>query len=460
MMPSFGDVFGEGSTAYQLFVWGIVQQVVQALAAPGFTELEVAVNKATTVQPLSAAEAATAANRSFLTPDAAATEAASNGYNADRFTVLRQLAGNAPAPEELATALRRSIIPADGSGPDAISFTQGIAEGNLLDKWGPVIQKLAQAIPSPADIVDAMVKGQVTESDGLALFTLVGGDPDYFDLLVNIAGNPPSPTELLELAKRGIIPWTGTGPDATTFQQGFYEGRSKDKWEPVYTHLADYYPTASEVVELYRWGEIDLPTATAMLGQRGLTPEQASWWIGYANANAVDDFRGLTITAVLQMLSVSYITDDQARTMMEAMHYGADAITELINYGHIQRAIQSVNQAVSRVGTLYQSRKITQATATDALTSIGIPASAISDVVADWNAVANVNVATLTYSQIGDAFKYGVMDYGTALQELVNIGYTPYDAWVTLSVYNTGPLPDPPEPGPGAPLGAVVPGTT
>jgi hypothetical protein len=459
-MASFGDVFGEGSVAYQMFIYGVVQRVIEALAAPGFTELEIAVNKATTVQPLSPADAAVAANRSFLDLESAQAEAAAGGYSADRFTVLQHLAGNAPAPEELATALRRSIIPADGSGPDAVSFTQGIAEGNLLDKWGPVIQKLAQAIPSPADIVDAMVKGQVTESDATALFTLVGGDPDYFDLLVNIAGNPPSPTELLQLAQRGIIPWNGTGPDATTFEQGFYEGRSKDKWEPIYQNLATYWPTASEVIELYRWGEIDQPTATSMLAQRGLNPQQAAWWIGYANANAVDDYRGLTVTAVLAMLSVSYITDDQATTMMQAMHYGPDAIAELINYGHIQRAIQSVNDAVSRIGNLYQGRKITQATAIDALTQVGVPASAIQDVIADWNAVASINVATLTYSQIGDAFKYSVIDQDTAMQELINIGYTPYDAWVTLSVYNEGPLPGQPEPGPAAPLGAVIPGTT
>jgi hypothetical protein len=36
-MASFSDVFGEGSVAYQLFVWGIANQVLQALAAPGFT---------------------------------------------------------------------------------------------------------------------------------------------------------------------------------------------------------------------------------------------------------------------------------------------------------------------------------------------------------------------------------------------------------------------------------------
>lgn len=459
-MASFGDVFGKESAAYQLFVWSIASQVIQALAAPAFTDLQTAVNAAHPVTPLSAAEAATAANRAFMALDAAAGEAAKQGIDADRFAVLRHLAGNAPAPEELATALRRSIIPAEGSGPDAVSFTQGIAEGNLLDKWGPVIQKLAQAIPSPADIVDAMIKGQVTAADGLELFRVVGGDPDYFQLLVNIAGNPPSPTELLELAQRQVIPWDGTGPDATTFQQGFFEGRSKDKWEPVYRHLAQYFPTASEVVELYRWDQLDVPTATAMLAQRGLSAEDAARWIAYANANAIDDYRGLTEQAILAMLSISYISDDQARTMLAAIHKGPAAIDQLIAYGHIQRAIQSVNQAVSRVGNLYQARKITAATATDALTRLGVGAVAIPDIIADWDAVASVNVRTLTEAQVVDAWDKLVLDDSEALQELQNIGYTPFDAWVLLSTKAGAPLPGRPAQGPGAALGAVVPGTT
>jgi len=459
-MATFGDTFGSGSTILQMFVYNIVQQVVQALLGPAFTELQTEINSQFPVTPLSAADAATAANRSFLDIAAATAEAARQGINADRFTVLRHLAGNAPAPDELATALRRGIIPADGTGPDALTFQQGIAEGNLLNKWGPVIQALARAIPSPADIVDAIVRGQVTAADGATLFELVGGDPTYLQLLVNINGRPPAPTELVEMAQRGVIPWDGTGPEALTFQQGIYEGDTKDKWEPKYRVLGTYFPTAGEVIELYRWGQLSVTEATSRLAQRGLSAADAARWIAYGDANAVDDYRGLTEQAILAMLSVSYISDDQARTMLAAIHKGPAAIDELISYGHIQRAIQSVNQAVSRVGALYTARKITQQTATSALLQLGVGPLAVPAIVADWDAVANINVKTLTEAQVADAFAADIMDQGTAMQELSNIGYTPYDAWVILSVKAKTALPDKPAPGPGAPLGAVTPGTT
>lgn len=459
-MASFGDVFGEGSVAYQMFVWGILNQVVQNLASPGFTELAATVNEAAPVQPLSAADAATAANRSFLTVAAATGEAAKNGVNAARFETLRQLAGNAPAPEELATALRRGIIPADGSGPDATSFVQGIAEGNLLDKWGPVIQALAKQIPSPADIVNGIVRNQVTAAEGQQLFNTVGGDDTYLQLLVDINGRPPAPQQLIELAQRGIIPWDGTGPDATTYQQGIFEGDSKDKWEPILRHLSEYYPTASEALELYRWGEFDQAQTAALLTQRGMTADQVAAWLGYADQNAINDYRGLTEQSVLAMLSINYIDDAQATVMLQALHRGDEAIKQLLSYAHIQRAIQAVNQGIGRVGSLYQSRKITQATARDALNSLGVLPTAIPDILADWDAIAGVNVKTLTEAQVADAYEYGIMTVDEALQELQNIGYTPYDAWVVLSIKAKQALPDKPAQGPGAALGPVVPGTT
>jgi hypothetical protein len=459
-VASFSDTFGPGSTAYQLFVWSVVNQVLNALLSPAFTELATEVNARAPVVPLSPADAAHGVVRNYMADADGQAEAARAGIDATRFAVLRDLAGVAPGPQQLAEALRRAVIPETGSGAASISFEQGIRETDLLDKWTPVIKALAMLWPSPADVIDATVKGQIPAAEAQATYERVGGDPQWFRLLVNTNGNPPSPTELLELAARQVIPWHGTGPDATTFQQGIFEGRTKDKWEPAYEALFTYFPTVGEVVELYKWGQLDVPAATSFMTRRGLTPDQAKWWIDYGNANAINDYRGLTEQAILAMLSLSFITDDKARTMLQALHRGPAAIDELISYAHIQRTIQSVNQAISRVGTLYQSRKITTQAATTALTTLRVDPAAIPEIIADWDAVANINVKVLTEAQIVDAWALSIMDEGTAIQELGNIGYTPYDAWVLLSIKNKGPLENQPAQGPGAPLGAVTPGTT
>jgi hypothetical protein len=79
---------------------------------------------------------------------------------------------------------------------------------------------------------------------------------------------------------------------------------------------------------------------------------------------------------------------------------------------------------------------------------------------ATWQLENSINVKTLTQSEITDAWKEGIMTEDEALTELGNIGYTPYDAWVLLSLKAKAALPGKPAPGPAPPQGSVVPGTT
>lgn len=459
-MSGLEDVLGAGDAAKQLFLWGVLNQVITVLMGPYFQALQDKVQAANPVVPISPADAAHAVVRSYMADADGAAAAAKSGVPADVFAVLKDLAGNAPSPEQLVEALRRGLIDRDGTGAASTSFVQGIAETNLLDKWTAVVEGLATQWPSPADIVDAQVKGQVTADQGLADYTKVGGDPQWYDLLVNIAGNPPSPTELLQLAMRGIIDWEGTGPDKTTFQQGFFEGRSKDKWEPVYRQLAYYWTTPSEVVEFYRYGIVDRDTAAKMLASRGVNATDAAYFLGYAEVNAIDDYRGLTEQSVLAMVAAGYTSDDQARTMLAALHKGDAAIDQLLTYANLQRSITQLGNAISRIGNLYQGRKIDEGTARQALLSLHLPADGVNDIIADWAAVANINVKTLTAAQIVDAWAYGIITQDEAMTELESIGYIPFDAWVLLSNKAKEKLPGKPASGPGTPLGAPKPGTT
>ena len=97
--------------------------------------------KGLSVAVLSAPDAASAVVRNFLTAAEGQSVAAKSGVPADTFATLVALSGDAPGPQQLAEALRRGAIPETGSGTGSTSFTQGIAEGRLSDKWAPVIKK-------------------------------------------------------------------------------------------------------------------------------------------------------------------------------------------------------------------------------------------------------------------------------------------------------------------------------
>src|SRR5487761_532591 len=110
--------------AEQLFLWGVLSQVVGTAGQPALTELAAIANTAHPLTRLSPAEAATALTRSFLDPATAQSEAAAAGIDAGRLATMRLLAGTAPGSQDLAAALRRGIIPEAGSGGASTSFTQ------------------------------------------------------------------------------------------------------------------------------------------------------------------------------------------------------------------------------------------------------------------------------------------------------------------------------------------------
>ena len=554
-MSGIGDLLGKGSVAEQLLVWGLLNQAIGAAAAPYFSQLQQDVSARSPVEPLSPADAASAVVRNFLSasegssmagrsgvapadfgtlvalagdapgPQALASAllrgvisesgkgvesisfeqgiaegrladkwapviralseallspadaasavvrnfitaaegeavAAKSGVSAATFATLVALSADAPGPQQLAEALRRGAIPAAGSGVDSTSFEQGIAEGRLANKWAPVIQDLAKLWPTPVNALNAQLKGAFTGDEGKALYEKLGGDPQFYDWLLFSEGSAPTPNEAADMARRGIIPQKGTGPDAVTYEQAFLEGPWRNKWQDAFWQYSQFIPTAREVITLLKDGAVDKETAAAWMHRAGADDATTAAFIMEADTALLSDYRGLTTNAVLGMYYNRLITAADATSILQSLHVSAEAAPLMLAYADLQRAIAATNSAVTRVGSLYAARKITAATAKQSLLSLQVPAAAVQEILTVWQLENSINVKLLTESQIVDAWVYDIMDDATALTELTNIGYTPYDAWVLLSVKAKAPLPGQPEPGPAPPQGTVIPGTT
>ena len=554
-MSALGDLLGKGSVAEQLLVWGLMNQAIGAAAAPYFSQLTQDVSAANPVEPLSPSDAASAVVRNFLTAaegqaaaarsgmpagefstmvalsgdapgpqqlaagllrgliaetgtgvdatsfvqgiaegrladkwaplikglseallspaDAASAvvrnfltlaegeaEAAKAGVSPALFSTLVRLSGDAPGPQQLAEALRRGAITESGSGPGSTSFTQGIAEGRLSDKWAPVIQALATLWPTPVDALDAALKGQVSAAEGEQLYVKLGGDPQFYPWLLDSQGSGPSPLEAADWARRGIIPWDGTGPGVTSYAQAVKESRFRDKWADAYKAQAEYILPPLSVITLLKDGAITKEQATSLLQQRGATPEIIAALIAEADATSLSQYRGLSESAALQMYYNRLISESDVTSILESLHVSKQAIPLVLAYVDLQKAIAQQNSAVSRIGTLYATRKITEQTAKASLIQLQVPGAAVNDIVKTWQLENSINVKTLTESQIVDAWDYQVLTQQEAETELANIGYTPFDAWVLLSNKAKAALPGRPSPGPAPPQGTVIPGVT
>jgi hypothetical protein len=409
---------------------------------------------------LSPADAASAVVRNFLALDDAEAIAAKSGVSAADFATMRHLSGDAPGPQQLAEALRRGAIPDAGKGAGSVSFEQGIAEGRLADKWAPVIKDLAKLWPSPIDALEAQLKGQVTPAEGKRLYTLLGGDLQFYTWLFDSRGSAPTPLEALQMANRGIIPFEGRGPQVVSFSQAFREGPWRDKWETPYRELGKYVPPESTVVTLLAHGAITPQFAAELLAKQGMDARTITAYLDEAHTEALSDYRGTTVSVVLSAYHERVISAADATVILESLHVTPGAVNLLLAYTDTQRAFTALNNAVRRVQALFAARKITVSTARQSLERLKIPAAQIEPTLAAWEVENSISVRVLTQAQILDAWEIKALSDKEALTELENIGYTPFDAWVLMSVKAKAPLPGKPAQGPAPPQAQVIPGTT
>lgn len=409
---------------------------------------------------LSPADAASAAVRNFLPVADAAVIAAKSGVEAADFATMRHLAADAPAPGQLAEALRRRVIPEGGTGADVVSFKQGIAEGRLGDKWTDMIKALARLWPTPTAALDALLKGQVTREQAVQLYEQFGGDPAFFDLLYNTQGEAPTPLELITMANRGFIPFDGLGAQVTSFSQGFKEGRWRNKWETPYRKFALYTPPESTVVTLLSHGTITVAQAAHLLAKQGMDAELIEAYLDEAHTEALSAYRGATVSVVLTSYHERVISVADAKVILESLHVTPSAVDLLLAYVDAERDFTALNNAISRVRTLFAARKITVITARESLHRLKVPADNVEPMIAAWEVENSISVKVLTQAQIIDAWEFTILTDAEARTELENIGYTPFDAWVLMSVKAKKPLPDKPAQGPAPPQAQVIPGTT
>jgi len=409
---------------------------------------------------LSPPDAASAVVRGFIDHAEGAHLASLSGVTADTFAIMVNLAGDAPSPTQLAVALRRGIIPEDSGSADRPGFKQGIQQGRLANKWTAMIRALAQEWPTPTDALQARLVGQITTEEAQKLYQRFGGDPDYFDLLFNTRGEAPTPLELGVLANRGDIKWTGLGVDETSFAQGFHEGRWRNKWQPVYRKLAVFHPPAGSIVTFLAHGIIDDGQAADLLAKLGMGEADVKMHIAEAHLTAYSELRGATIQTILASYHQLLLTREQAIEALEGFHVTPSAASLMIEYEDTRRAFEATNNALSRIRTLYAGRKITAHTARNSLIQLGIPTGNIDQILKAWQIENSVSVKTLTAAQIAEAWFIEALTEDEALTELENIGYSPFDAWVILSLKAKVLVKPKPDRGPAPPQDQVIPGTT
>lgn len=445
---------GAGGVFEQFAIWGVLLQIAQAILAPPLLDVQQRMFQALPDVALSPAQLADLTLKNWIPRAIAESEAAKSGINPEWFDQMVNDTGEPLALQSLLEAWRRGFIGWDGGAAGDNSVIDGIRQSRIRDQWAPVIEKLRDILIPITDAVAATIRGQIPYAEGEAIALQNGLPAADFRILVNTAGNPPGPQELITLTRRGLIPVEGVGPDALTLQQGIYEGDQKDKWFPLYVKLMEYLPPPRTITALERAGVITSEQATKLYQQQGLTAELAAAYSRDASSTKLAKTKTLAEGTVLNLYRGGVIPESEAATLLGALGYTSQEGAWILAWEDLHRELAALNSAVTKIGTLYINRKIGATTAIAAMGTLGLPHAQQTELLRVWELERQSVVKVLTPAEIGDAVKYAIMDQATGQAALESLGYEPYDAWVRLSLSQNAALPGAP-PLPAEPTGAL-----
>lgn len=439
----------------QLFLYGVVSQLLSTSVAPFLQGVSndlwsKAVETGISV-PVSAPTIATAVARGLNLGDPPTTSvpawaypaAAKSGVSAEGLNLMASIVGTPPAPQELFELLRRNLI-----SPERLK--QGLREGDTRDDWINELAQLAHGWLTPTDFVRAAVQAQMSYSDaqewatktGLDTTTAlpitasqVGGSDDMFGLAWAIAGRPPGPVELANMALRGIIDWEGTGAGATTFQQGIAESDVKTKWTGALRKLSEYVPPPAEIGSLLERGAITTDQAIALWKQRGVPDTIAQGYAYIANQQHVGQDKLLAKGEVTTAYYDRIIDHKTALEYLDQLGYRDQVGEEILAIQDFKREIRAINAVVARVLGEYGNYRLSAVDAKAALVNAGLPDTQAQELLATYETLRQAPIRLPNTRDIGLAVKYGTITTGEGLAVLERLGYQARDAAITLSAH-------------------------
>jgi hypothetical protein len=449
MAFDFGKVFKSGSVAEQFVVWQVLAQLAEAILAPAWQTVANETWQLDPNLPVPPDVLARLVNRGLLPMADGINEASKTGTGEPQFRKLVTDAGHTPDLAAVISAYHRGLIPADSGDPAAPSLDTALRDAGIRADWVPVVRELALQLPTAADYLNAYLQGQISESDARAGWAVNGMRPDDFGWMFDANGTAPTPDMAGTMANRGIIPWTGDGPDSVSFHQAFLEGPWRNKWAGPMRQLMQYLPPPRTVVAMVRAGSIPDARAMDLFMAEGLSKEDAAAYLAEAHKTKSATAKELTEAQIVKLFTEHKIDQPHAVKLLEALHYSAENAALLLSLGNVVKADTHLTAAINRVHTLFITHKITRQAATQALGELRLPAAQQTELLALWTLEIGINVRQLTPAQLVSAWSNGILTQDEAQAELEALGYTPFDAWVLLSDKNKAPLPGKPARGPG-----------
>lgn len=445
-MAGFADHFGPSSTAGQLFIYGVVGQVISALLEPFTVTLTKEMLAQFQPLELDPGTSAAAVARGYRAVADGRSDGRFAGLSQDLYDQLVQVAKHAPDLTAVLVAYRRGLIGEGKSGTPDVSLRGALTDAGIPAAWHDVVVKVAITEPTGAEVMNALLEGQITEDEARRRWGRAGMDPTWFQAAYDSNGEAPTPTQALELLNRGIIPEHGTGPGAVSYDQAFLEGPWRNKWLDPFVALRWYLPPPRTVTAMVKEGSLTHAEGLSYLVKQGLAPELAAAYLTSPVHQTTQADRELTKSDVTALYRDRLITRDAAQQHLEALRYQPEDAKALLDLIDARLAAGQLNSAVSHTRTEYLAGILTEAQARDTLAHLGVPSGQVGGVIATWKLEVTRTSKVLSDSQTIRAWYYELITYDQAITRLMGDGYSRTDAYLLMAIANKGHIANEPVP--------------
>lgn len=404
--------------------------------------------------PVSVADAVDAVVKGQIPYDDGAAIAYLSGISGANFRILVNTNGNPPSPGELATLLKRGLIPLEGVGPDVLSFQQGIYEGRSKTKWWQLYARLSDYIPPPRTVVTLVRNGTVTDEVALNYLAESGLSETLARQYVESAHEERGAThkaaisaELRSVARRGFadghlseaqfrdILAQANLPTAVIEQEVVAAQLSKT--------IGHHTFSLSQIKKQRQSGVIDDAQALRRLLAAGWTEDEAQQQINEWNAEARVGRSGFTESRILSYLKAGILQPVEAYDLLTGLGINSANATFLVQHPESVPAVRTHGSTDSDIIAAYKDGILDLGQTRQKLIDAGNTADAadlklqVAHVTLNRGPKPRLQHKNLTEAQILEAFKLGLASDTWTLRELVTIGYSDTDASLLIAIEET-----------------------
>lgn len=239
--------------------------------------------------------------------------------------------GEAPTPVELLDLVNRGIIPIAGEGPGVVSYNQGFLEGPWRNKWLDSVLALREYYPPPRTVTAMYHGGQLTAAQASSYLAKQGLSADLIAAYLSpttatttTAEKTLAKTDILSLYADGLIPKSRAHDLLVAIK---YPSEAADELlelQDFKTAKANLTAQVDLVKQLYKGGKATASDTQTALVAAGVPAVQAEALINSWNVATAVEVRSLTAAQIVDLWEYDIVDLPTTLTMLEALGYDSE----------------------------------------------------------------------------------------------------------------------------------------